>query len=365
MSRPGGDQQRSTLVDVARVAGVSRQTVSNVLNNPDRVAPGTRRRVHEAIERLGFRPNLAARSLRRQRANAVGIQLSSPAHRSLGTILDPFLAELTTAADRQGTHLITFAADTGEGAVAMYEQLLNTGMVDAFVLTDTGHDDPRPEWLRRHEVPFASFGRIWDDPSFTTWVDVDGFAGIAQGVRHLHAQGYEQIGFLGWPSGSPVGDDRRAGWLAAAREVDRLDPTLQASSVQDMSSAAVAAGPLLDRLGERGAIVCASDTLALGAWSAVRERGLTTGPGLGLVGFDDSDLARAFAFTSLRQPLGDIADILIEIVLGLVSGAPAPQSGVVLEPALVQRASSTRSPTPPAGPATPPADNRTDDGGIT
>jgi hypothetical protein len=111
MASAGGPHGRATIMDVARAAEVSRQTVSNVLNNPHRVAPQTLARVHREIDRLGFRPSLAARSLKQERANALGIELNSLGVRRLGSILDSFFVELTVASRHRDAHLVPFAAD--------------------------------------------------------------------------------------------------------------------------------------------------------------------------------------------------------------------------------------------------------------
>lgn len=337
----GGTTERPTLVDVAEAADVSRQTVSNVINNPHRVAPHTRERVFREIQRLGFRPNLAARALRRRKAGALGIQVNSLVERQLGNILDPFLVELTVAARRHDFHIVTFSVDSHEDPTEEYEHLMAVQMVDGFILTNTRADDPRPPWLRANGVPFVSFGRIWDDPDFPSWVDVDGFAGVTAGVRHLFGQGYRRVGFLGWPAGSQVGDDRRAGWLAATGELGILAPTLQASAPQDVQAAAAAAAPLLQQLLGGGALICASDTLALGAWTALRDAGLRAGADVGLVGFDDTDLADSFGITSLRQPLAEIAETILTVF-----SAPHRPGGVaaerLLKPEIVPRASSSR-----------------------
>ena len=329
---------RATLVDVAAAAGVSRQTVSNVLNAPERVSRATTERVRAHIERLGFRPNTAAQALRRRRAAALGLQVSRPDGHSLGTLAEPFLYELTSAARSRAVHVVTFSAADPDDPTAEYERLLGVRAVDGFLLTDTRHDDPRPRWLRARQVPYASFGRIWDEPDVQSWVDVDGCAGVAAGVRHLVEQGYGAVGFLGWPHGSPVGDDRRTGWRAACEDLGLATGGLEATTVQDVHAAATAAGPVLDRLGTGGAVVCASDTLALGVWTALRERGLRPGADVGVVGFDDSAIADAFDLTSLRQPLAAIA----RTMLGLLDGEPATGEGVLLRPDVVQRLSSRR-----------------------
>lgn len=333
---------RATLVEVAAAAGVSRQTVSNVLNAPQRVAPGTRERVRSEIARLGFRPNTAAQALRRRRAAALGLQVGSPDGHSLGTLTEPFLYDLTVAARARDVHVVTFSAADADDPTAEYEHLLGVRAVDGFLLTDTRHDDPRPSWLRGHDVPFASFGRVWDEPEVCEWVDVDGRAGVAAGVHHLVAQGYRSVAFLGWPAGSPVGDDRREGWRSACEALGLPTEGLEATTTQDVHDAAAAALPLLDRTGEGGALVCASDTLALGAWTALRERGLRPGADVGVVGFDDSALASAFDLTSLRQPLAQIATTMVSLLTQDVPAAP-PRDGALLQPTVVERSSSRRT----------------------
>ena len=353
-------------MDVARAAQVSRQTVSNVVNRPYRVAPQTLERVTAEILRLGFRPNLAARSLRQERANALGVELHAGSGRRMGDIRDVFLVELTIASRQHDSHLVPFAAADFEHPLPAYEDLVASKLVDAFVLTDTRHDDPRPAWLRDHGVPFASFGRVWDEPEFSWWVDVDGATGVADGVRHLLENGYSRIGFLGWPAGSPIGDDRRSGWVEATTDAGVFVPAWRADALGELGAAAAAAAPLIEAIGRGGALVCASDVMALGAWTVLRERGLTPGADFGLVGFDDSDLAESFGLTSLRQPLTDVAENLLSVLEHARLGGNLPTRGTVFRPTVVAR-NSTNPLGAPAAPATggTSAGNRTSSGGST
>jgi DNA-binding LacI/PurR family transcriptional regulator len=363
MTSAGRSRGRATIVDVARAAQVSRQTVSNAVNNPQRVAPETLERVHREIERLGFRPSLAARSLKQERANALGIELNSLGVRRLGSILDSFFVELTVASRHRDAHLVPFAAAEHDRPIPAYQDLVASNLVDAFILTDTRRDDPRPPWLREQGVPFAAFGRIWDDPSFTWWVDVDGRAGVTTAVRHLFEAGYQRVGFLGWPSGSPVGDERRDGWSSATREGGAPNAAWQASSQQDVNLAAAAVAPVVDAIGPGGAVACASDTLAMGAWMVLRERGMAPGRDFGIVGFDDSDLAASFNLTSLRQPLHEVAEQVLAILDDGRAGRAMPGHGRMLQPTLVPRGSTDRSAPPPVAGAWNDAGNRTDNGG--
>ena len=333
---------------MARAASVSRQTVSNVVNAPERVAADTLARVQAQIEILGFRPNRAAQSLKQERAGAWGLELNSAGFGRLGSIIDTFLIELTGGASVRGSHIVPFTAPDPTAPIPSYERLVASRVADGFVLTDTRRHDPRPAWLDAHHVPYAAFGRVWDDPSITSWVDVDGASGIEAAVHHLAAQGYDKIGYLGWPEGSPVGDDRRSGWVRATTQLGLANPEWQAVSPQALEPASRAAAGLIDALGRGGALVCASDGLALGAWRVLAERGLTPGADLGLVCFDDTDIAQALDLSSLHQPLAQVADRVLH-VLGARSASRDPAGGLLLPPELVVRSSSN-----PAGDRTTP-----------
>ncbi len=340
MARSTQNGSRVTIRDVARAAEVSHQTVSNVINSPEKVHPATLTRVREEIDRLGYRPSTAAQSLRQQRAGAVGIELNVLGRSGRSDVFDPFVVELTIASATHGCHMVPFASASERPMLDGYKNMVRTRLVDAFVIAHTHHGDPRPSWLAGQGVPFASYGRVWDDPTFTSYADVDGHAGTSVAVDHLVAHGYDRIGFLGWPQGSAVGDDRRRGWSDALVAHGIADQDATAVSVQDVMPAKEAAGALIDQLGRGAAIVCASDILALGVHQAVQERGWLVGADLGIVGFDDSPHARMFGLTSVAQPLSMIADHLLGLVHDQLGGAPPPRAGALFTPHIVARASS-------------------------
>ncbi|PRY62581.1 LacI family transcriptional regulator [Knoellia remsis] len=333
-------RSRATIIDVAQAAGVSRQTVSNSLKHPERVRPDTLERVLAEIDRLDYTPSTAATSLRDQRAGAVGIELTG-----LGTTpseaLAPFLLGLAVHAPAHDCHIVTFATDADRPEPERYRSMWRSRLVDAFVMMDTHPDDPRPGWLRERRVPFASFGRVWDDPSFTAWADVDGRAGTSDAVDHLAARGYERIGWLGWPDGSAIGDERRSGWVDALERHGLDGP--EARAEQDLVSAMAAAEGLVDSVGGGGAIVCTSDVLALGVHQVLLRRGLIPGRDVGIVGFDGSQTARTHGLTSVHQPYGAIADTLLTQVHDQLTDDELPSAGVMLAPELVPDASTERT----------------------
>lgn len=211
-----------TVEDVALLASVSRQTVSNVLNTPTIVKPATRQRVENAIAQLGYRQNASARRLRTQKSSTIGIRLDPMVNGISGSVLDRFLHALTEQADVRGMRVLLFTAATPEAEIEQIRRLRDGSDVDAFVLTATFHGDPRTEWLIENKVPFVTFGRPWgiddmNDPQHL-WVDVDGSAGVRAATNHLIESGATRVHYLGWPSPSGTGDDRRRGWADAMRE---------------------------------------------------------------------------------------------------------------------------------------------------
>ena len=228
-----------TIEDVARAAQVSRQTVSNVLNTPAIVKPETRKRVEVAIRKLAYRPHASARRLRMRKSSTIAIRLDPMTNGISGALLDRFLHALTEQADARGIRILLFTAADPAAEIEQIRKLRGGADVDAFVLTATFHGDPRTEWLVENDVPFVTFGRPWgandmNDPKHL-WVDVDGFAGMREATIHLIDQGSSRVGFVGWPSLSGTGDDRRRGWQAAVEErLDRIQPGVDRRDIQQL-----------------------------------------------------------------------------------------------------------------------------------
>src|SRR4051794_34251487 len=172
---PARHRPVATLATVAAAAGVSRQTVSNALNSPDLLRPDTLARVQQAIDKLGYSPNRAARSLRTRSSHLVGLRVDPAVEDSANALMDRFVHSLVESTRVAGYHVLLFTADPGDAAIEPYDELLRSASVDAFVITDTFRANPHAAWLSRRGVPFVAFGRPWDEPGARhPWVDVDG-----------------------------------------------------------------------------------------------------------------------------------------------------------------------------------------------
>lgn len=329
-----------TVTDVGRLAGVSRQTVSNVLNSPQRVKPETRERVESAIAQLGYRPHASARRLRTRRSATLAIRLDPVTNGISGSVHDRFLHSLTEQADARGLRMMLFTATDPDDEIRHIRHLHEGADVDAFVLTSTVVGDPRTVWLTEHGVPFVAFGRPWDDRSDHLWVDVDGRSGLRQATERLLADGHRRIVFLGWPSPSGTGDDRRQGW----RDAMVLAPGIEASELEQLSLAVEdgvsqgreAIGDLVARDVPFDAVVCASDSLALGAM-------LMVGADTPVIGYDNTPVAEAVGLSSIEQPLDGVAAAVLRLLMGDVGShlldrtESTPPRHELIEPRLVMR----------------------------
>lgn len=322
-----------TLADVAAHAGVSPQTVSNVINQPELVRSETRARVQHSISQLGYTVNVRARLLRQQRTGTIGIRVRPFDEDRAGVLFDRLLHELSTEAHRYDKHVMLFTAADEADEVATIRRMAAQSLADEFILTDTHPGDARPAELTASGISFVAFGRPWGalaDDLPHPWVDVDGGAGTAAATEALLAAGYQRIGYLGWPEGSPTGDDRRWGWARAMLARGTPAPELAALAVasEDLVSAAIAVAPrLLDQ--HVDAVVCASDSLAVGMITAIG----TTGERLPVTGFDNTPLAAGFGFSSIDQELGSVAR---ELLAALQRPRSLPGSPLVT-PRLVTR----------------------------
>ncbi len=331
-----------TLADVAERAGVSRQTVSNAVNNPDLLRPDTLERVRQTIAELGYSPNRAARNLRTRTSSLIGLRFNPAQEGTANAMMDRFVHSLVEASDAAGYHVLLFTSDDDDDPVGGYDNLLRSTAVDAFVVTDTYLGNPQAAWLSQQRAPFVAFGRPWDDDvARHVWVDVDGAAGTRLATQHLIDRGHTRIAWIGWRKDSAIGEDRRSGWLTTMR-ANGLPTTGLASRVEDIVlSGAEAAAVLLDE-SRPTAFVCASDTLAMGVLHTLWIRQLAPGTDIAVVGFDDSQVAQVYpvGLTSVRQPLEDVAVEIVRTMQSLLSHQPVESRGTLLAPTLAIRESS-------------------------
>jgi DNA-binding LacI/PurR family transcriptional regulator len=299
--------------------------------------------------------------LRTRQSSTIGIRLDPVANGISGSILDRYLHALVAHADARGMRVILFTASDPADEIAHYARLRDGADVDGVVLTATEYDDPRIEWLARERMPFVAFGRPWgaerDDDPDRLWVDVDGRAGVRAATEHLIGRGLTRIGFLGWPAGSGTGDDRRSGWESAMTAAFGLDASALAAltiqATEGVPDARIAVERLLASGTDLEAIVCASDSLGLGAMMAVREAGH---PHFPVIGFDNTPVAKAVGLSSVDQRLDVVARATLDLRLGPEGTRVRPHGRAaadaaprLITPQLIVRRSSHLAPVEEAG----------------
>ena len=336
-----------TIRDVARRAGVSTATVSYVLNDSRPVGKDTRKRVLHAAEDLGYRPSVIAQGLKAGESRIIGYSWRPAPANQFNPVLEKFIHSVAEATARHGYHVLTFPYPEPYDEIDVYRQMVGSGRVDGFVLPNTRFDDQRIHYLMDVGFPFVAFGRSnpdWDFP----WVDVDGANGIKQAMTHLLELGHQRIACLAWPGRDPVGQPRLDGYQTSMSDAGLQVDALWIKEVEnDYYEAYRAAQALVDLPLDRRptAVVAFSDLLAIGVMNAAEAGGLAVGRELAVVGFDDAPVAGYLRppLTSLRQPVGEVGEQAVKMLIDLLRGEMPMPSQVLLKPVLIVRESTSRS----------------------
>jgi DNA-binding LacI/PurR family transcriptional regulator len=339
--------QKVTLKQVAQRAGFSYQTVSKVLNKQIRVTKETEDRILEAAHLLGYKPNIMARNMRQGRTRLIGYSWPPVPQDQISPILDHLLQGMAEEAEKNGYHVVCFPHQTGKELLSIYEELIGTRLVDAFVISSVEYDDPRILYLKNHGFPFAAFGRSnpdWDIP----YVDVDGASGTQELVNHLVDLGHRRIAALAWPPESRVGQNRMDGLLQGLQDAG-LEPLEIIRGEGNAQFGRQAARELLSRPEQQRptAMIGFNDFMAIGAMQAAQEMGFRVGENLAIAGFDDSPISQYLnpALTSVRQPILQVGKQVISLLVSLLENEtpdPVPPRQILLKPELVIRSSTQK-----------------------
>lgn len=331
-----------TIKDVAAYAGVSITTVSYVINDNPLIKPATRRLVRNAIRDLAYHPNITARNLKANQSRMIGYAwhvAEDPQHRNL--LLDQFLYELAQYSEANGYHVLTFMQPNQFG-IRAYEKLINSNRVDGVVLSDVAYDDLRVSKLLEMKVPFAAYGKS-DDALDFPYVEVDGNHGTQLAVDHLVSKGHERIALITYLSGTRHGDQRTQGFLDAMQRANLpVVDTWLAHSSNTFEQSVEATRQIMAGRPRPTAIVCANDIMAFGAIRYIESLDLEVGTDIALTGYDDTTIAELMSLTSIRQPIPQVAQGVIELLLAEINHQRPVEHHILLKPSLIVRGSSSR-----------------------
>lgn len=331
----------ASIRDVARVAGVSVGTVSNVLNRPQEVSADSVVRVNKAIAQLGYVRNDAARQLRAGVSSAVGF-----------VVLDgqnPFFNDVVRGAEdeasKHGIAILYGNTDEDVAREGMYLDLFAEQRVRGVLISPYGDITPRLERLRERGIGAVLVDRLSADGRFSS-VSVDSVQGGRMAVEHLIATGRRRIAFVGGPFGIRQVVDRLAGARAAADDsTTKVDVEVVATAALTVEEGSAAGRRILDRPRRDwpDALFAANDLLALGLLqSLVVDGSLLVPDRIALIGFDDNAFAAAAAvpLSSLRQPSRAIGQTALRVLLEETSDPDLIPRRTVFQPELVVRRST-------------------------
>ena len=328
-SRPVG------MRDVAKIAGVSHQTVSRVINTPGLVQPQTRDRVLQVIEMLNYRPHAAARALSVRRSGTIGVLDSGSQIHGQAIMLQT----VETAARRHGfaTSVAAVAQGTPTVIKEAFQHLLDKGVEGIVIMGNTAQLASAAERVSS-SVPVAMVTSSAPEYSTVLRVGVDSEGGARSVVRHLAANGRTRIAHISGPGGWLDAQARAAGWRA---ELALLGLPAQDPVEGDWLPKAgySAAKELLDR-GGIDAIFVANDHMAMGALRAISDAGLRVPEDVAVAGFDDlvgTDFLKP-SLTTVHQPFEEVGEVCIASLLSAIAGKDV--DNVLLDAELVIREST-------------------------
>ncbi|HUQ58082.1 LacI family DNA-binding transcriptional regulator [Lentzea sp.] len=333
---------KATLEDVARVAGVSRATVSRVVNGTRNVDPQIADTVRNAIELTGYTPNRAARSLVTRRAGTVALVISGAGGGS-DVFVDPFFGRVTAGVvdflRTRGVHPVLMLADSDHSRAEVVE-FLRQGSADGALLVTTHAADTLPAKLLEAGVLAVLYARP-GTPMPVSYVDLDHQAGGRLAAGRLVEIGCTHVAAISGPLNVPASQDRLTGFREAlARNGFPYVPTVEGGFTAASGEAAMTR--LLTEYPEVDGVFAANDLMAQGAVDVLLEHGLRVPGDVAVVGFDDSAPALLCRppLTTIRQPVEEMAAKMAEMLLSSLDFPEQRPRSVIFEPELVLRASA-------------------------
>ncbi|GAA3918601.1 LacI family DNA-binding transcriptional regulator [Microbacterium invictum] len=328
----------ATIEEVAAVAGVSRSTVSRVVNGSTAVSPAALEAVQRAIAELNYVPNRAARSLASRATMAIALVVPEDTTRFFG---DPFFAAVVSGINARLSRSeyvlnLIIASDDPQDKTTAY---VRSGAVDGAIIVSHHTSDTFIDRIAA-AVPVVYGGRPVRERERDYYVDVDNLAGARAATEYLVRKGHEHIATITGPLTMPAGVDRLDGYREALAAAG-----LAEGPIEDGNFTADAGGRAMQRIIDSGrpfdAVFVASDLMARGALAVLGRAGIRVPEDVAIIGFDDSPVATSVSpqLTTMRQPSHAQGEQMADTLLALLGGGQPPHV-TILETALVVRASA-------------------------
>lgn len=335
-------RKKVTIEDVARAAGVSRQTVSRAINDLGEISPQTRARVLRIAEEMGYRPSSIARGLATRRTHTVGLVIPD--------VANPFFSDVARGAEHvacaAGYNVFLCNTDEAPKRELAVLQSLEEKRVDGVVLCSSRLDDRELRAVvARHPAVVLVNRRLElaDEENGVGVVVLDDVVGGHMATQHLLDSGHRAVGFLAGPSTSHSGRQRAKGYRASLANAGLPhSPAWAPHCPSDVNGGHQAASDLLAVHPELTALFCYNDLVAVGALQACTDLGRRVPDDLAIVGFDDTLLAALVTppLTTCRVPRYELGVQAMRLLLDQISGCLNECAEIVLRPELIIRASA-------------------------
>lgn len=335
-------RRRVTSREVAARAGVSRTTVSFVMNGvqSDKISPTTRTRVLDAARELGYVPDAAARSLVSGKTGTIGLVVSRAEHIGVDAFIPQTIYGLSRASAMHGYRLLIETAEE-EGLTYDYDQLVRAKQIDGLVVLNPDPHDQRLDALVSTGYPVSMIGSFPHPDAVA--VSIDSVTAMDEATTHLIRLGHREVGFIHYRAIRDLSSGGRFRGYRSALEREGLpvDERLVRSGDYSAKSGYRAMQSLLSGGSRPTAVVTGNDTIAIGVISAISDAGLRVPDDIAIVGFDDIPLARFISppLTTVRVPAPEMADMCGQQIVNLIEGRAIEQRKRVFPTQLVIRAS--------------------------
>jgi len=295
-----------TLDQVAKIAGVSRATVSRVVNNSPKVSPRTREKVKKAIKESGYKPDAVARSLAKNETGIVGLVIPESVSRLFSDpFFAPFIQAVTEKCNDLDYELMLSLLTTPDREKEQCEGVVSSSFLDGFLFASSTVEDPLVDELLSDGTPFISVGRHPNEE--VNFVDVDNYGGAKRATEYLLNLDHERIAAITGPLDQAAGIDRLKGYKDALREAG-MEPEEGLIVEGDFTEESGVNGAQTLLANFPTAIIAANDMTAIGALKAVKKSGKSVPEDIAIVGFDDVASATAVEppLTTVRQPIREL-----------------------------------------------------------
>lgn len=335
----------ATIHDVAEYAKVSTATVSRVLSNPDIVAPATRQKVLKAIERLGYMPNAAAKTLRTAATRKLLVTVPDIANPFFSLIIQG----IEESAQREGYSVLLGDTHHDPEMEDRYGLMLQRREADGLIFLGHRLPDTVKTWIRdRTSLAPVVNGCEYSPSLGVPSAHIDNARASAEMMDHLYGLGHRRIGIITGPLASPLSRDRLRGAMARARSERAAQEVTTIDGDFSIASGVAGAAKLLAQAKPPTAIFCFNDEMAIGVLDYLGRQGKVVPDAISVAGFDDIRFARHTrpALTTIGQPMLDIGREAVRLLLGVLHGAIVKPVSVTLPHKLEIRASTAAVPRP-------------------